>query len=97
MTRLINEPIPEDLRLLHRHAFVAQSDGYGTLPVVISQVFEVIERIILLQAALESIATYGSDTLSGRADGGPDDRDWQRQAVKEMRDRARAALAKVPR
>ena len=41
--------------------------------------------------ALESIEQYGSDTLSGRADG-PDDREWQREGVREMRDRARAAL-----
>ena len=44
-----------------------------------------------LRAALESIEQYGSDTLSGRADG-PDDREWQREGVREMRDRARAAL-----
>lgn len=43
--------------------------------------------------ALRAIAQYGSDTLSGRADGGPDDRDWQREAVKEMTRRARVALA----
>ncbi|WP_336817254.1 hypothetical protein [Burkholderia gladioli] len=47
-----------------------------------------------LVEALQSIAQYGSDTLSGRTDG-PDDRDWQREAVLEMTRRARAALAKV--
>ncbi|WP_186145968.1 hypothetical protein [Burkholderia gladioli] len=47
-----------------------------------------------LVEALQSIAQYGSDTLSGRTDG-PDDRDWQREAVLEMTRRARAALAKA--
>ncbi|WP_186013787.1 hypothetical protein [Burkholderia gladioli] len=47
-----------------------------------------------LVEALQSIAQYGSDTLSGRTDG-PDDRDWQREAVLEMARRARAALAKA--
>lgn len=45
-----------------------------------------------LERALWSIDVYGSDTLSGRVDG-PDDREWQRESVREMRDRARAALA----
>ncbi|WP_186042986.1 hypothetical protein [Burkholderia gladioli] len=47
-----------------------------------------------LVEALQSIAQYGSDTLSGRTDG-PDDREWQREAVLEMTRRARAALAKA--
>lgn len=47
-----------------------------------------------LVEALQSIAQYGSDTLSGRTDG-PDDREWQREAVLEMTHRARAALAKA--
>lgn len=47
-----------------------------------------------LYEALDSIARYGSDTLSGRVDG-PDDRQWQRDAVREMTRRARAALAKA--
>lgn len=50
-------------------------------------------RIAVLEKALESIRQYGSDTLSGRADGGSDDRQWQREAVREMTRRARAALA----
>jgi DICT domain-containing protein len=41
--------------------------------------------------ALECVEQYGSDTLSGRADG-IDDREWQRGAVIEMRNRARDAL-----
>lgn len=50
-------------------------------------------EIARLREALSSIRQYGNDTLSGRADGGPDDRKWQREAVIEMRNRARAALA----
>lgn len=41
--------------------------------------------------ALKSIRRYGFDTLSGRTDG-PDDRKWQRDAVKEMAARADAAI-----
>jgi hypothetical protein len=46
-------------------------------------------------AALESIRLYANDTLSGRADGGPDDRAWQREAVIECRNRARTALSNI--
>lgn len=46
-----------------------------------------------LRKALDSIRQYGADTLSGRADGGIDDRQWQREAVREMTRRARTALA----
>ena len=49
-------------------------------------------EIARLREALGSIRQYGNDTLSGRADGGLDDRKWQREAVIEMRNRARAAL-----
>lgn len=45
-----------------------------------------------LREALSEIRQYGSDTLSGRADGGPDDRGWQRDGVREMTRRARIAL-----
>lgn len=38
---------------------------------------------------IDAIYLYANDTLSGRADGGPDDRDWQRAAVIEIRNRAR--------
>ncbi|PZX29433.1 hypothetical protein C7416_104438 [Cupriavidus phytorum] len=48
-----------------------------------------------LVGALESIYQYGADTLSGRADGGVDDRAWQRAAVLEMTKRASAALARA--
>jgi len=43
-----------------------------------------------MREALESVRQYGADTLSGRADGGPDDRKWQRDAVREMTRRAGA-------
>lgn len=43
---------------------------------------------------LESIKQYGSDTLSGRTDG-PDDWEWQRAAVLEMTQAARATLAQI--
>lgn len=49
-------------------------------------------RVSPLIEALESIRQYGADTLSGRADGGVDDRKWQRDAVLEMTRRARIAL-----
>ena len=49
-------------------------------------------KVELLKYALESIATYGSDTLSGRTDG-PDDHVWQRNGVVEMTRRATEALA----
>lgn len=51
------------------------------------------ERAEGMRMALEAIQQYGSDTLSGRADG-PDDREWQRAAVLEMTKRADAALAR---
>jgi len=47
-----------------------------------------------LLEALESIRLYANDTLSGRTDG-PDDRAWQRAAVIEIRNRARAAISKA--
>ena len=46
-----------------------------------------------LREALEGIYIYANDTLSGRADGGPDDRAWQRAAVIEIRNRAREFAA----
>ena len=45
-----------------------------------------------LLEALDSIRQYGADTLSGRVDG-PDDREWQREAVREMTERAEAVIA----
>ena len=37
---------------------------------------------------IDAIYIYANDTLSGRTDG-PDDREWQRAAVAEIRNRAR--------
>lgn len=37
---------------------------------------------------IDAIYIYANDTLSGRTDG-PDDREWQRAAVVEIRNRAR--------
>lgn len=48
-------------------------------------------EIARLREALEAIRLYANDTLSGRADG-LDDRQWQREAVIECRNRARMAL-----
>ena len=48
-------------------------------------------KVELLRYALESIATYGLDTLSGPTDE-LDDRTWQRNGVIEMTRRARKAL-----
>ena len=41
-----------------------------------------------LRDVVDAIYIYANDTLSGRTDG-PDDRDWQRAAVVEIRNRAR--------
>jgi hypothetical protein len=45
-----------------------------------------------LREALDSIRVYGSDTLSGPAQPVDDLRKWYRDGVREMRDRAQAAL-----
>lgn len=47
------------------------------------------DRVKALEEALDGIYTYCNDTLSGRADGGPDDRAWQREAVIRARNLAR--------
>ncbi len=44
--------------------------------------------------ALEGIALYCSDTLSGREEG-VEDREWFLQGLRELRSRARAAIAKA--
>jgi hypothetical protein len=54
------------------------------------------EVLAEIRDALDGIRRYGSDTLSGRTDG-PDDRDWQRQAVNEMTKRARVAIERIDR
>lgn len=51
------------------------------------------EKAEMLEA-LKSIHLYGTDTISGRVDGA-DDREWQREAVKEMTRRAEVAIGRV--
>jgi hypothetical protein len=51
------------------------------------------ERDELLDA-LQSISLYANDTLSGRSDGLPDN-NWYAEGIRELRNRARAAIAKV--
>jgi len=53
-------------------------------------------RVAKLTEALDSVRQYGSDTLSGRTDG-PNDRAWQRAAVREMTRRASVALGQSTR
>lgn len=54
----------------------------------------VVEAARVLLEALKGIHIYANDTLSGRTDG-PDDREWQRAAVIELRDRAEAAIRRA--
>lgn len=72
----------------HRYA-LAVDDLNTNAPADIATLLAEVRR---LRGALEGVRVYGSDTLSGRADGGADDREWQREAVLEMTKRARAAL-----
>jgi hypothetical protein len=51
------------------------------------------ERIAELEAALDGVVVYCTDTLSGRVDG-PMDAEWYKSGMREMRTRARAALKK---
>lgn len=47
-----------------------------------------------LAEVLEGIRLYNNDTLSGRTDcGGPENREWYREGIIEVRNRANAALA----
>lgn len=54
----------------------------------IARVPDMEAEILRLRAALDGIYVYANDTLSGRDDG-PDDRDWQRAGIVEIRNRAR--------
>lgn len=47
-----------------------------------------------LVEVLSGIRQYANDTLSGRADG-PADATWYREGIVELRNRARAAIAKA--
>lgn len=54
------------------------------------------EEIERLKFALSAIEQYGSDTLSGPSNNEDNTREWQREGVREMVRRARAALAGEP-
>jgi len=54
-----------------------------------TQIEDLAKRVRELEEAIDGIYIYANDTLSGRVDGGPDDREWQRAAVVEIRNRAR--------
>lgn len=51
-------------------------------------------EVSVLSKVLQGIATYSSDTLSGRVDG-PEDREWFRDGFIEIRNRCREALDQV--
>jgi len=53
------------------------------------KVADLTRKLEAAAGALDGVYTYCNDTLSGRADGGPDDRAWQREAVIRARDLAR--------
>jgi hypothetical protein len=64
----------------------------GDLTYLGKALVDAVVEIESYREALAGIRLYCNDTLSGRADGGPDDRAWQREAVVEVRNRARSAL-----
>lgn len=71
-------------------------EGDPMIDALLTDVPEAADRIEALEAqvkalreALGRIYTYCNDTLSGRADGGFDDREWQRAAVIHARNVAR--------
>jgi hypothetical protein len=55
---------------------------------------ELQDRVEALENEIDGIYIYSNDTLSGRSDGQPTDREWFRSCVIEMRNRARK-FAKV--
>lgn len=57
-----------------------------------SQSAQAAQKDFALVDALYGIRRYGLDTLSGRVDG-TDDREWHRDAVKEMTSRAAKAIS----
>jgi len=98
--KAIQFPTKESAEAVLAHLWKAGRNG--TVFGLDSSCYSVTEHIFLgatppshdagkLVESLDSIRRYGLDTLSGRTDG-PDDRDWQRQAVNEMTKRATAAL-----
>jgi len=75
------------------HATALVADDAACVGIIYEALSSQRLEIAKLRQALEDILLYANDTLSGRADGGPDDRAWQREAVIECRNRARAALS----
>ena len=94
-------PVGTELRRLH--GVEKDRDDWKESTILSNQRFKLAEEKLSglhslnqeLVAALSAIRRYGWDTLSGRADGGLDDREWQRDAVREMSERAFEALAKA--
>lgn len=69
-----------------------ECDSAGAVAVVAARIEALERELAASMEALDSIAIYGADTLSGNTRG-PDDRDWQREGVCEMTRRAQEALA----
>ena len=63
-------------------------------PSVANAVILLGREVSVLSKVLQGIATYSSDTLSGRVDG-PEDREWFRDGFIEIRNRCREALDQV--
>lgn len=95
MTEVLREASLEDAQ----SSWMDPAPRWAERSRLLSEAADEIERLSAavrgMKEALEAIWQYGSDTLSGRADGGPDDRKWQRDAVLEMTNRASAAIEKA--
>lgn len=86
-SRLPVAAAPDESQKL-REELAADDDRMGEMARQVAEQEKVIEELV---EALEGIRRYGRDTLSGRVDG-PDDREWQREGVRVMTNRANAAL-----
>ncbi len=76
------------------HFILKHRDSLSDHAATVAELRAEVER---LRDTLTAIRQYGSDTLSGRADGGSDDREWPRDAFREMTKRARVGLGiKLP-
>ena len=95
------ERISDAIQAYERHGAICTFEGepmiYASTLTEIAEIAAEAQQAEPVNArlieALRSIQRYGLDTLSGRADGGDDDRAWQRAAVNEMTKRARIALS----
>jgi hypothetical protein len=72
-----------------------QPEAYAIMDLACEELVRSRSEIAKLREALDAISIYGSDTLSGRTDG-PADKDWYRDGVREMRNRALSALPTHP-